>query len=300
MEFYEITTGTSQKDIDNAINDMKKIAADLFTQSFMYSATETLLQIYYASHIIGANNIIKQITSKECDPYGLIDDSYTKAIKDNNWAVLYDKFYIWAFEEELHHIAAVKNERDSLPTSYTNDPDYDYQYNTFNGFAESIINTECDAEIHIIHYHNKPYIAYRGVNFIFDNTASIQRIEYNNTDRQKLSDMFERPMEWNNEPTYRKHINDTAISLIDTPLIRNVPKFTATKYITDLIENHRKFQPFISTLANLCYEYDHSVINPKGSPFLPDGMELPIDYPGIYIKAPFILTVDHFKQIFNL
>ena len=48
MEFYEITTGTSQKDIDNAINDMKKIAADLFTQSFMYSATETLLQIYYA------------------------------------------------------------------------------------------------------------------------------------------------------------------------------------------------------------------------------------------------------------
>lgn len=112
--------------------------------------------------------------------------------------------------------------------------------------------------------------------------------------------MFERPMEWNNEPTYRKHINDTAISLIDTPLIRNVPKFTATKSITDLIENHRKFQPFISTLANLCYEYDNSVINPKGSPSLPDGMELPIDYPGIYIKAPFILTVDHFKQIFNL
>lgn len=92
MEFYEITTGTSQKDIDDAINDIKKITTDLFTQSFMYSATETLLQIYYASHIIGANNIIKQITSKECDPYGLIDDSYTKAIKDNNWAVLYDKY----------------------------------------------------------------------------------------------------------------------------------------------------------------------------------------------------------------
>ena len=64
MEFYEITTGNSQKDIDDAINDIKKITTDLFTQSFMYSATETLLQIYYASHIIGANNIIKQITNK--------------------------------------------------------------------------------------------------------------------------------------------------------------------------------------------------------------------------------------------
>ena len=35
MEFYEITTGTSQKDIDDAINDIKKITTDLFTQSFM-------------------------------------------------------------------------------------------------------------------------------------------------------------------------------------------------------------------------------------------------------------------------
>ena len=32
MEFYEITTGTSQKDIDNAINDIKKITTDLINK----------------------------------------------------------------------------------------------------------------------------------------------------------------------------------------------------------------------------------------------------------------------------